>query len=699
MKFTIPIVALLLSLIALGQTDPNLLTGGSGNLQTNIDARLPKSGGTLTGVLDLGGNKITTLATPTASADAANKSYVDTAVGNATVAATFPDSMGEISRLRQIMAGTGRVGMFVWPKNNDTSGITTNNGDGFSISRCVRRVPTAVDPQYWYVREIGTNTWFGYYTLATTFGTTNQTSPNVLYYRTLKPMLKYRVDAGASVSDKDGGSVAYPMLTNAANNTLTFSTAALLTSTRRLGVILGGTYTFGALCKVTITNNTTGANVTPNMLPTVQQGIDSLSWGSGVTSSGELATSDYCLDTQGAQMMLHNSWHVPLAENLDPGSYSVTIVVTQQKNSDVSNSGAQRAYIAYFTYGGDSTTESTSGATLEVWGPGSYRAQVSTSETFTVETRPTSQGSYELIGCNHVNSGRSGEQLDSITHKVDGQTIIPWVKTATRARASNVSTITTASPHGLQTGSIVTISKVGGTGYNAEDQSVTVVDSLTFTYANTGSNESSTADTAGYAINQMIWIGRKVTQQRLTSLWHSSTNTPVFSGDTTYTFDPSGWISGTTVTAQMPIDLNITTYFGLNTVYGGGSWGPEFPGQSNWRVIGSTTAGTFSDTVTSNVNVTASYGHNAGFLVWGPHRATAYFCESPNLQMQNWNYGNFFAQDRGASTGARGIAGHSKFYFQYTTTNAVTGIAQGTVFRIRCTRLDGDFESAPALFQ
>jgi hypothetical protein len=390
---------------------------------------------------------------------------------------------------------------------------------------------------------------------------------------------------------------------------------------------------------------------------------------------------------------------VPLADNLDPGSYTVTIVVTQQKNNDVSNSGAQRAYIAYFTYGGDATTEATSGATLEVFGAASYRQKVSTSETYTFEVRPQSQGSYELIGCGHINAGRSGEQFDSLVHTVDGQTIITWTKTANRARAANVSTITTASPHGLTTGDLVTVSKVGGSGYNAEDQSVTVVDATNFTYANTGSNESSTADTAGYVIPQRLWLGQKITQRRATSLWHSSTNTPVMTGDVTYVFDRTGWISGAAVTTLMPVDLNITTYLGLNTVYGGATWGPEFAGQVNWRVIGTTTAGTFSDTATSDSNVTASYGKNAGVLVWGPSRATAYFCESPNLQMQNWQYGNFFAQDRGSSTGARGTAGDSKFYFQFATTNPVVAIAQGTVFRIRCTRLDADFQSAPSLFQ
>ena len=71
------------------------------------------------------------------------------------------------------------------------------------------------------------------------------------------------------------------------------------------------------------------------------------------------------------------------------------------------------------------------------------------------------------------------------------------IATATRARTSNVATITTGTPHGLITGDTITISGVGGTGYNDSDVTITMVDFVTFTYANTGSNEGSTGDTAG----------------------------------------------------------------------------------------------------------------------------------------------------------------------------------------------------------
>jgi len=47
------------------------------NLTTDLDAKLPKSGGTMSGAIAMGTNKITGLGTPTDSTDAATKAYVD----------------------------------------------------------------------------------------------------------------------------------------------------------------------------------------------------------------------------------------------------------------------------------------------------------------------------------------------------------------------------------------------------------------------------------------------------------------------------------------------------------------------------------------------------------------------------------------------------------------------------------------------
>tara|TARA_R100000781_G_scaffold53820_1_gene35184 strand:+ start:2340 stop:4946 length:2607 start_codon:yes stop_codon:yes gene_type:complete len=75
------------------------------------------------------------------------------------------------------------------------------------------------------------------------------------------------------------------------------------------------------------------------------------------------------------------------------------------------------------------------------------------------------------------------------------------ITTTHRTRSSNVSTLTTASAHGLVTGQAVTISGLGGSDYNASDVVITVTSTTAFTYANTGSDEGSTADTNGVVTN------------------------------------------------------------------------------------------------------------------------------------------------------------------------------------------------------
>ena len=50
------------------------------SLDTAVSRLLPKSGGTMTGAINMGKKKITNLATPTGAADSATKGYVDTAV-------------------------------------------------------------------------------------------------------------------------------------------------------------------------------------------------------------------------------------------------------------------------------------------------------------------------------------------------------------------------------------------------------------------------------------------------------------------------------------------------------------------------------------------------------------------------------------------------------------------------------------------
>lgn len=71
------------------------------------------------------------------------------------------------------------------------------------------------------------------------------------------------------------------------------------------------------------------------------------------------------------------------------------------------------------------------------------------------------------------------------------------IATATRSRTSNVATITTGSAHGLSSGYAVNVTGMTDTSFNAYNVTITVVNSTTFTYASTGSNVSSGADTGG----------------------------------------------------------------------------------------------------------------------------------------------------------------------------------------------------------
>lgn len=66
-------------------------------VKTTADGALQKSGGTMTGELKMGGNKISNVATPTAGTDAANMAYVDSAIAagiKANDAMTFKGTVG-----------------------------------------------------------------------------------------------------------------------------------------------------------------------------------------------------------------------------------------------------------------------------------------------------------------------------------------------------------------------------------------------------------------------------------------------------------------------------------------------------------------------------------------------------------------------------------------------------------------------------
>ena len=72
----------------------------------SLTGKLPIAGGTMTGALSLGGNKITSLGTPTLSADAATKAYVD-AAGAAGLPTTGGTMTGAIAMSTNKITGMG----------------------------------------------------------------------------------------------------------------------------------------------------------------------------------------------------------------------------------------------------------------------------------------------------------------------------------------------------------------------------------------------------------------------------------------------------------------------------------------------------------------------------------------------------------------------------------------------------------------
>lgn len=114
--------------------------------------------------------------------------------------------------------------------------------------------------------------------------------------------------------------------------------------------------------------------------------------------------------------------------------------------------------------------------------------------------------------------------------------------TASRARSANVATIVFATNHGLSNGNKVNIRNVGGTGYNADQVTVTVVNATTITYSNTGGNETTAADTGGQADRNGVyasngaggwtWVGDPIIDPGISAALAAKANiaSPTFTG-------------------------------------------------------------------------------------------------------------------------------------------------------------------------
>lgn len=129
-----------------------------------------------------------------------------------------------------------------------------------------------------------------------------------------------------------------------------------------------------------------------------------------------------------------------------------------------------------------------------------------------IEKRKMFSRSYLPANCYGLEVTEDG--LTVFGSVAEGSLTAPSAKTTThRQRVSNVATLTFAS-HNFAVGDTVNVTGLGGSGYTGTAKTITAVTATTISYANTGADEASTADTGGSVVlNYTLPSG--VTYQRL----------------------------------------------------------------------------------------------------------------------------------------------------------------------------------------
>ncbi|MBP7770805.1 MAG: hypothetical protein KA066_02775, partial [Candidatus Pacebacteria bacterium] len=283
------------------------------------------------------------------------------------------------------------------------------------------------------------------------------------------------------------------------------------------------------------------------------------------------------------------------------------------------------AYIGGLFYHSDNITEATSGAYMARMGYVSAAVDGSANETFYINGRPVASGSNREVGKAHGNETRTEEPellVDGVAYRMSGNT-------ATRARASNVVTVETSLPHGLTTGDVVTMSGFASTTYSAHEVAVTVADSTTFTYSDSGTNETEVADTTGRFIRKGIKLGSSSVQlSQASELFHQdylSGNTPI--GDLTTTYTLSDKIFATQAAGTIDIDFRHAGSFGILASYWSGdpsTKGPVYPGAATAKAHVPEQAET---TLVSNDGSHALGGQSLTFALSRPESDLAHIAE------------------------------------------------------------------------
>ena len=116
------------------QTDTGNLfvdLSSTSRLQVKDSTKLPLSGGTMTGAINMGSKKITSLATPTENTDAATKGYVDSIAGGQI----DPSTLATKEDLNKKLDKTGGSGMTKFEVSaNDSITLSGNNSINLSTS-------------------------------------------------------------------------------------------------------------------------------------------------------------------------------------------------------------------------------------------------------------------------------------------------------------------------------------------------------------------------------------------------------------------------------------------------------------------------------------------------------------------------------------------------------------------------------------